>query len=181
MRKTILIAALSAFYLSGCGNGSQEQTAQKTVATSEPVVKASEPSEVDHNYSMKDGFEYGYQKEVSEKDKDAGVGTLPLLMVSYAGQRNGLYQIFMHSGPNYQVVQCENPCQFLKVMVFSEYQKKPIEIQRMQAVEGILGLSMIQDAINGKLEVFSPVKDGKTYHVWFDEKTGFESKVYNTQ
>lgn len=181
MKKTILIAALSAFYLSGCGNGSQEQAEKKTVAVSEPVVKASEPAEVDHYYSMKDGFEYGYQKEVSDKDKDAGIATLPLLMVSYAGQRNGKYQVFMHAGPNYQVVQCENPCEFLKIMVFNEYLKKPIDTQRMQAVDGILGVTMIKDAINGKLEVFAPVKDGKTYHVWFDEKTGFESKVYTTQ
>ena len=176
MKRFILVSA-ALLALTACGQSSQAPASeQKPVAEIVP-----EEPKIDHYYSMKDGFSYGYQKELSADSASAGIAAEPLVMVLYAGEKEGKYQVFSRDGSNYLVVQCENPCQYLKIMTFLSDGGAAIDVKNMQALKGIMAESMITDAINGKLEQFTPDKNGKKYHVWFDEHAGFTTKLVDKQ
>lgn len=168
MKKLLLVAVLMA--LTGCN--------QKAAPVAEPVAQAvivPEVPMIDHYYAMKDGFAYGYQRQLAADDINAGTASIPLIMASYAGEKNGKHQVFSNLDGAYFVVECEAKCDYLKLMSFNNISGKFISRELIKAEAGVVATNMIVDAINGKLEQFEPEKNGKKYHVWFDQEKGFTS------
>ena len=167
--KNKLVLSILLMALTGCG---QQQPA--AVSQEKPVAEvAPEAPVIDHYYSMKDGYEYGYEMSVSQDDANAGQVASKLLMFKYAGQKDNIYQVFSkdQSGA-YDVIQCENPCKFFKEMIF--YDGRLIKVERMSATEGSLGWSVLSDAINNKLEQYigKNKSTGQKVNLWFDEENG---------
>lgn len=162
--------------LVACSKSEPEATAQsgQTTAQSSPPPAPDESAQLQqsekagHNYSMKDGFEYGYEQAISENDQKKGQAANELLMFKYAGQKNGQYQVYAKSGAFVTVAQCGNPCEFIKVMTF--YQKSHIKTERLRAVDGMIGWMVLQDAINGHMEQWKSEKNGKKGSMWFTEE-----------
>lgn len=158
MMKKLFVMIASVAILSGCGDS-------KTADVSPPSKTP------DHHYAMKDGDEYGYQQGISENDLKSGQHAKSLLMIRYLGQRNGVYQTYMNlNDVGSAVMECTNPCQFLKTMTFVG--NTFVSKDRIPVAPGILGQEIMEDAINGKLEQYVQEKNGKRFSLWFDEKSG---------
>lgn len=125
---------------------------------------------VDHNYAMKDGYQYGYARAISEEEASNGQVAEQLMMFKFTGSRDGKFQIFTETDGVISTLECENPCEFMKAMVF--YQGRHIKTERFRAAEGSVGALALTDAINGKLDQFVSGKNSKLVNVWFDEKKG---------
>lgn len=166
--KNLFIVVAFAVAISGCGK-------QET-----PVAEASAPAKImppapvkKHHYSLRDGYEYGYERAISNEDRNKGQAASALTMAKYAGQQDGKYQVYIKNpeAPGAIVVaECTNPCEFLKSMVF--YQGSLVSSERMRVAPGVIGWMMLEDAINGELEQFVTEKNNRKGTVWFDEKKG---------
>lgn len=162
------ISLAMAILLAGCG----QQDAPKQQTDVPAKVIPAKPAKT-HNYSLKDGYEYGYEMAVSRDDQNKGQVATSLMMAKFAGQTDGKYQVFMKSpedGNANIVAECTNPCEFMKVMVF--YQGSHVSTERMRVAPGIIGWMILEDGINGQLQQFIGDRDGRKYTVWFDEKKG---------
>ncbi|MDP2153822.1 MAG: hypothetical protein Q8J66_09215 [Methylotenera sp.] len=162
-----LVLALMMCGLVGCGDGGKSTSEQNAeIAPSEPVV--------DHYYSMNDGYEYGYEQGLSNDSVNAGQVASTLIMFKYAGVKDGVYQVYTKNNMGaFDVLECTNPCQYLKEMIF--YNGSHLKTERIKAVEGSIGWSVMADAINGKMEQFIAEKNnGAKSTVWFNEKTGLK-------
>lgn len=157
MKKLMLVAAM--LILVGCG---QESKTQAHVVAP-PPVKA-------YNYSLKDGYDYGYERAISAEDASQGKAASELLMARYAGTKDGAYQAYIKDGLVVAVFQCSNPCEFIKIMTFVDGEH--IKTDRMRATEGTIGWSIMADVINGQMEQYVGQQNGKKVHVWFDEQKG---------
>lgn len=158
--KKLIAVVLVGVMLNGCGN---KESAQAKII--EPAPK------LDHGYSMKDGYEYGYEQAISADQQNAGQAATTLMMFKYVGQKNGMHQAYSKGADGaITVAQCSNPCDFIKVMVF--YQGEYLRTERMKATDGTVGWMVMADAINGKLEQYVADRNGKKMHIWFDEKNG---------
>lgn len=124
----------------------------------------------DHWYSLKDGQEYGYQEKLTPADAAAGKLAGKVWTVKYAGLHDGADQLFAKFGQAIVVLECKRPCKFVKTMTFVADQF--VDKNYQQAVVGSLGWEMMTDAAAGKLKPYVATKNGKHYHVWFDEKDG---------
>jgi hypothetical protein len=155
--------------LSGCGNETKTQTQAEI-----PVAQATAPAIVrNHNYSLKDGLSYGYERMVTVDETNNGQAASSLLMAKFAGKREGKYQVFMdddQSTDTFIVIECTASCDFLKSMLF--YQGQYVRSERIRAAPGTIGWMMLEDAINGDLEQYESEDGGKKYSIWFDEKKG---------
>lgn len=152
--------------LAACGNN--EQSAPAATAEIVPDVP-----EVDHYYSLKDGYEYGYEQGISEEDAKRGQLVNNLLMFRYAGQRDGMHQVYMTSGQEVAVFECSNPCEFMKAISF--WGDQPVKMERMRATPGSIGWSVMTDAINGKLDTYTTEQNGRRVNVWFHDKKGIQT------
>lgn len=167
--KKLMVVMLASGVLFGCGQGEAPRASTpeiKAEVIPPPVVKK-------HNYSMVDGYEYGYEKALSQNDINKGQVTAPLLMARYNGQRDGKYQVYTkpEDAPGTTLVlECTTPCEFMKTMIF--YQGELLSTQRMRAAPGVIGWMMLEDAINGEMERYVGSRDGRPVHLWFDEKKG---------
>lgn len=125
---------------------------------------------IDHNYSMKDGYEYGYEQAVSADAENAGQVATELLMFKYAGKKDGMHQVYVKNNAYMtSIIECAEPCEFMKIIQHIKG-SSTANTQRLRAVPGSVGYGVIEDAINGKLEQFIGEKDGKKYTIWFTEK-----------
>lgn len=165
MKKLMIVVAM--LMLAGC-----EQESQTKTATSAAQAVAQAPIKT-HNYSLKEGYEYGYERAVSVEQANKGQVASSLMMAKFAGQRNGKYQVYATAdeSPGAVIVaECSNPCEFMKVMVF--FRGEHINTQRMRVAPEIIGWMMLEDAINGKLDQYVAERNGKKMHIWFDEQKG---------
>lgn len=181
--KAWLVCSIALLSLIGCGDGAENTTQIKTSTavqpgTPKPKTEAKIPASKDHQYSMRDGKEYGYETELSQQDKANGIGANSLTMVRYAGFRNGKYQAFSYTDGIYSVLECEYPCEYMKVMTFSKGQH--IHTERMKVYEGVIGWSIMQDAMHGKLEQSIQISQDKKKRntLWFSEENGIELIPY---
>lgn len=166
--KTKFVAIAVCAVLIGCGQ--QNDTKQGSV---EPAKIAQAEPVKTHNYSLRDGFEYGYEQALSNDDINRGQVAQSIVMAKYAGTRDGKYQIYILNPAvpgSATVAECTNPCEFMKVMSF--FQGKFVSVERLRVVPGILGWMILQDAINGDLEQYFGEKKGQKFSLWFDEKKG---------
>lgn len=165
--KTLISLAIAAM-LAGCG---QQEAPKQQAEEPAKVIPAKQVRT--HNYALRDGYEYGYERIVSEDERSKGQAVNSLMMAKYAGQRDGKYQVYIKdSGQSnlYVVAECTNPCEFMKSMVF--FQGRLVSSERMRVQPGIIGWMILEDAINGRLEQFIGEKNGRPVSFWFDEKKG---------
>lgn len=172
MKRLVLVAVISAalFGLTACDQN--KTTAQ---AAPEQASIVPEPVKADHYYSLKDGYEYGYEQGVSQNSTNEGQVASTLLMFKFAGEKDGIYQAYAKNAMGaFDVVQCTNPCDFFKEMIF--FNGEHIKTERIKAVEGSIGWSVMADAINGKLEQYVGMNSvtRKKVNVWFDEQNGMK-------
>jgi hypothetical protein len=167
MKKQIVVWAVVTLVLAGCGDS---HPTLSTEAEGQSATIAPEPPKIEHMYSMKDGDQYGYEKGISKDQQDAGQTASTLLMFSYAGEKDGVYQAYTGTDGVVTVMQCNNPCEFMKILTFVGGEN--VKTDRMKATEGSVGWAVMSDAINGKLEPHVAKRNGKKGHVWFDENSG---------
>ena len=184
MRLHVCFFALAATGLVACGNGQGDVPPKAAVASNAAAsaTAANDPqvapvtdkksSASDHNYSMQDGDQYGYESAVSQNQEQDGQGTSPLVMFRYAGLKDGKYQLFAHEQNTYEVMECTNPCKFIKAMTFVDGEH--VHTEHVPAVEGTVADAAMNDAIAGKLERAKLTSNatGEHYYVWFDERNG---------
>ncbi|MHB1333413.1 MAG: hypothetical protein ACYCY1_12515 [Sulfuriferula sp.] len=169
MKKIAIVMVLSGLLLAGCDSGQNTKQVSVEEAPSAEIAQAA--PKPDHFYSMKDGQEYGYEKGISQDQQNAGQVAAALMMFKYAGQKDDLYQVYSTTpGGGAIVMQCSNPCDFIKTMAF--FQGAFVSAERFKATDGALGWAVLTDAINGKLEQYVTEKHGKKAHIWFDEHKG---------
>ena len=123
-----------------------------------------------HNYHVNDGFDYGYEKAVTEEEKKKGLRVGDMMILKYLGERNGTLQ-FLHDYYGDRIIfECQKPCEFVKTMAFRNgvfFLKKHDRL-----VQDSIILSASQDAENGYLKQYTPTRNGKPSSVWYDENKG---------
>ncbi len=149
--------------MAGCGDESASGS-----ANAESVAEMVAPKPAVHFYVVADGGEYGYEQGVSQSDMDNGKMANSLMMFRYAGEHDGKHQVYSKDALAITVIECSDPCEFMKVMTFAG--TVFIRKELVRATEGTIGWGVMTDAINGFLQVHK-TKDGKS-HPWFDEKKG---------
>ena len=166
----LIFSVVIAGLLSSCGD---QSAAQNEKQPSQAAEIAPQVAQIDHYYSMKDGFEYGYEAAISQDAAAAGQVAAKLMMFKYAGNKEGKYQVYSKEGATALVAECGNPCDYIKIMTF--FQGEHVNTDRLRATEGNIATMVIMDAINGKMEQFIAEKNGKKATVWFDEKLGVKA------
>lgn len=125
-----------------------------------------------HNYVMRNGGMYGYERAISEAERKAGLQVVPLQMFGYAGERDGMHMVFQtHGASGVVAAHCEDPCSFMKVMTFSRSKYLRTELIRFER-RSLLGAAM-DDALRGRLERYVDNRNPKRpLHVWCSERKG---------
>lgn len=149
-------------------------------AHDEPVTQASEevslplpPPAPRHNWTYRDGNQYGYEQSISDEQRAQGQVATKLLMFRFNGERDGKFQAYAREGEYASVLECQRPCEYVKSMVFSG-RGKAIRTEHMRAVSGSIASALIEDMRDGDLELYTFEREGKQYSHWFDEKTGVQ-------
>lgn len=129
------------------------------------------PAIPDHHYSIKDGYQYGYEQAISQNDTDAGKLANTLLMFRYSGMKNGKYQVYNTDDTLdvLSVLECEKPCEFVKISTHVSVLDQP-KVEHMRLAPGTIAWSVFTDAMNGKLEPVVLEKNGKKSNIWITEK-----------
>lgn len=170
MKKLILLFVVTA--LVGCGQ--QEPPKENKPAASTQDSKPAQPVMPEYNYVMQDGMKYGYPVAISENQRKEGQMSEQLLMALFAGEKDGKFQVHVIDGVVVRAMECEAPCQYLKVMSYIDdpILRKQIKVEHIAASPGSVGYLMMQDAIRGKLKQYGVGTDKKRYTVWVDEHKG---------
>ena len=177
MKQYLCILALAA--LAACGQPSNEAAApatqppateqNQTAEASEAQAPAQEnPANRAHGYAIKDGMEYGYETAISDDDAKAGQVANKVMMMRYAGEKDGKYQVHAKDGAATTVIECDKQCDYIKTMAFVDNQL--VQKEMMKGGNGSIASIALADAINGQLEPFIEESKGKKYHVWYTEK-----------
>jgi hypothetical protein len=136
-----LIVIMGAALLAGCG-GSDGASNDATAAASTP---ATEPA---HNWTYREGDEYGYAAAVSEDQQKAGQGAGQVTMFRYLGQSGGVYTVASESDGGWLAyASCANPCQVIKLV-------GPGSIEHVVFNPNTIVGEALADAFNGQLEVY---------------------------
>lgn len=159
-----VLAILVAVGVTACGQ----------VEQSAPVPVVQRPPAKAHNYDLKDGTEYGYAVAISQAQQQAGQVSNQVLMFRYLGEHEGRHQLHQTDGNVVAVMECTNPCEFIKIMSFVDapYMRDSITVERIQNVPGSIANLAFDDALNGRLEVSTRNRDGKATRVWMHERRG---------
>jgi hypothetical protein len=155
-------------------NTSEDKDASKESGKAAPVALVNTPEPppaITHNYTLKDGQEYGYELALTQADKDEGRAASPILMFKYSGDKGNTVQVYQNKDGVTSVIECELPCEFMKIMIFSDGLGH-ISTDRMRRTAGTVGEQVTTDALNGELDQYELEKNGKKYNVWWDEKRG---------
>ncbi|MFC3874855.1 hypothetical protein [Neisseria musculi] len=140
-----------------------------TQTPQEEILKQEKQSTIpDHFYSLQDGQEYGYESAISQDQANAGQAASNIIMIRFAGEKDGKYQIYGKENQVYSVFECDKNCQFIKSMVFVDNQL--IRKEMLKGGNDSVASFAFMDAINGKLEKSVEESKGKKYHIWFTEK-----------
>jgi hypothetical protein len=159
IRKTLL--ALSILGLTACGQSTTPQAAT-------PAAPA-EPPKPQHHYVLKEGMQYGYESGISNTAAKDGQVASKIMMVRFAGEQDGRLQAFAQEKDVYTVLECERPCEFVKLMTF--FGSRNIKTERIRANPGSVANAVMADAMAGELER-STLKGTPPFTVWFDEHRG---------
>lgn len=170
MKKYICLLALSLGLVACEKDDSAPKTAQESTGTQTTGAVESVVSDLvlPHNYSLKDGLEYGYELAISQDAAESGQAASSILMFRYSGNKDGKVQLFGDEGGVITTAECEGNCDFIKVMTFMGNQMLSKEMIKGGGIS-VASLAL-DDARNGKLEQYVHEEKGKKYHVWYTEK-----------
>ena len=165
--KKIVLSLFACVVLVACdkaNNGNGSITNQMENALTKPQ----------HYHVLQDGYQFGYERQLSQELANTGQAAAPLVMLRYLGEQDGKHQIVETEGATDLVMECANPCKFIKIMGFvgGEFAEK----QHLKYVPGIVAYYAFEDAFNGQLKQFVYEKSGKQVHLWFDEQKGMIKK-----
>lgn len=160
--KNTIASLLALVLLAACG---PQQDAPKPVEA---------PPKKDHNYVMQDGMKYGYPAAISEDARKAGQVAEQLIMVLYAGEREGKHQAHIMDGVTVSAMECASPCDYVKIMTYIDnaYLRNQVKVEHMAVAPNSVARFVMDDAISGKLKQYGVGIEGKSYNVWVDEKKG---------
>jgi hypothetical protein len=154
MLRIIMLSLL----LVGCG---QSVNSQNDSATAD--MQAAEES---HHYAVYSDGEYGYERAVSEDDKNAGQIASTVMLFKYLGEKDGLYQVMHTESEGVDLVlECENPCKFIRTYTLVNHQLGRKEM--LPATEGTIGYLVMDDAINGRLKRHIFGTEGLQHTMWY--------------
>lgn len=161
----IAINALSNFY-----NRYLEKQRSKPLELQQAGI-APQQASIDHYYSMRDGYLYGYEQAISQNDIEQGRAANTLLMFRYSGLKDGVYQVYTKDDALdvITVMECTNPCDFLKIITHVKHLDKP-KVEHMRMTPGTIAELVFYDAMNGKLNEVVLDKNGKKNSMWIGEK-----------
>jgi hypothetical protein len=163
-RFTIL---LFAFVLAACSEA--EQPARVTAEAPAPAAAPAKP--IPH-YAMREqgkfGYEYGYEKAISEADRQKGQAASEVVMMRYHGTKGTVHQLSSVDNKIRFVVECESPCEFFKQTIWSGATK--VRTERARLTEGSLAWAIVMDAQNGFLEPMSKIQNGKPMRAWVTDE-----------
>lgn len=149
-------------------------TGQTTPAQPLPVAAPAAATVKDHFYDVRDGLEYGYTAELSEAQKQAGQAANSIVMMTYAGVRDGKHQVHLRERKRLTAFECTAPCEIIKVISVIDVDELRHEAQteRMRATPKMIAAMALQDAINGRLSPYAQEYDGQPYKLWLDSEKG---------
>lgn len=158
MKKVLISVFLGVGMLIGCS----QEAAKLPPQMAEPA----KPALPEHFYAIKDGMEYGYAPAISTNDKNEGRAASKLLMFNYLGAKGSVHQVMLKNGDIRTVAECEKPCEFAKIYVFSGPRFVSKEI--LQLDPGAILQLVFADAMRGKLTKLSGNQNGKQVAFWVD-------------
>lgn len=141
-----------------------------------PLGPPPAPPKPAHNYVMRDGLRYGYPQALSAEQIQAGQAGESIVMVLYAGERDGKHQVHILQGRAIVAAECAWPCQALKVMTILDtdnpYLRREVRVEYLAPQPNMIGYLAISDAANGHLRRYGWGQNGKAYQRWVDESKG---------
>jgi hypothetical protein len=126
-----------------------------------------------HYYDLKEGVEYGYTTA-----KQPGQAGQPIIMVTYAGQRDGKHQVHTRIATMISAYECSAPCEIIKAMTVVDIDglRRTVDVQRIRSAPNMIGAMALADAMAGRLErtveYIDGTKQGRHAEVWVDERKG---------
>ncbi|MDQ2861540.1 MAG: hypothetical protein M3T55_12625 [Pseudomonadota bacterium] len=141
-----LLGAL--FFLAACDK-SATATDNAANAGNTPVTAAvsAAPTPPAHNWSYREGQEYGYPGAISEDEQKAGQAIASVQMFRFLGTQNGVYTVARVANGAATIASCANPCQVVKLSSGGLMQRVTFN------PESIVGAALT-DAFNGQMEVY---------------------------
>ena len=163
------VMACMALAVAGCGD-----KAVPVASSAAPVVAASvvaePPAQVmpTHFYAVKDGNEYGYEKGLSDADRQQGKAAASLMMFSYLGRKGDTYQVMMQMDNVRSIAECTKPCEFAKIYTFVGNQFSAKEMLKLTPVAIVS--SVFADAMNNQLDPLLGEQKGTPVTFWVDSE-----------
>lgn len=142
-------------------------------ASAAPYAQTQPPAR-GHFYDMQEGVDYGYTVAQAQP----GQAGRAIIMVSYAGQRDGKHQIHTRQASVLSAYECAAPCDIIKVMSVVDIAglRRTVDVHRIRAAPNMIGAMALADAMAGRLtravEYIDGTKQGRHAEVWVDEKKG---------
>lgn len=183
--KTLLLINVLIAMLAGCGKAEAPQAViQAPAAASAPSTPPPPPKP---GYVLKDGGRYGYESGLTPEDKAAGKLVATVVMLAYAGKRNGKHQFLAISD---QDMRSASPRwmrafdwapgdEFVRESVY--YNGKFSEKTFVRANPKILIMAAMHDAESGFLDRYQHqrIKSKPAIYVFCDEKGGCGAESIN--
>ncbi|WP_028008659.1 hypothetical protein [Solimonas flava] len=114
-----------------------------------------------HVYAVREKLEYGYERALSQNDTSAGTAVAPLVMARYLGKRGNIHQVLVGKGVGSMLVQCETPCEYLKIATY--YNGRYRDATFIRNEPGIVASGIMDDAMSGELEPYYAENSYPTY------------------
>lgn len=134
--------------LTSCGSAPQPEREAVNISTSDAI--SADLAATRNNYDEKEGRTYLYTTAVSDEDKAKGRAVGDVLMYQYLGKEGGKH-VLTQVGDNGAVIsrsECSDPCRIIKSESHGVTNRIPYN------TGSVIGAAF-EDALNGRLEVFS--------------------------
>lgn len=133
-----------------------------------------------HNYDFRDGMQYGYTRLRSQTDVENGAAASQVVMLMYAGKKDGVYQLHTRQGSVLTAIECTHPCSVAKLLTVLDAPglgPAQVNVQRMRMEPNAVATLAIADAASERLRVYGEERKGKKYRVWVDETFGVRREM----
>jgi hypothetical protein len=175
-----LVVAVGAFAL-------MQASAKKEVVIpvqSQSAAPANPPPQAvrNHFYDVHDGAAYGYTAQLSDVQRQSGQVANNIVMLSYAGMRDGKYQVHLHEGQAVIGYECVAPCEVIKVLTVLDVDglRNQVRVDHMRSTPNMIAAMALRDAIGGHLEPYLQHYDEQPYELWIDQSKGLTRKRLKT-